>query len=139
MTPTLQSEGSAPRSKKSQLRTALVLLCILAAAYLTAIYDPLGWGTVQSDRFSWERFELIQPGDAIDKVVANLGDPVREPESLEIIDTGEESRQDPCFSRKCRTFRFHGARWARWPASYEEAIVVVGPDDRVVSRIRREE
>ena len=139
MTATLQGESSAPRSKKLQLRITLALLLVLVAAYLTAIYDPLGWGTVQSERFSWELFEHIQPGDAIDNVVASLGDPVREPEPLEIIDTGEESRRDPCFSRKCRTFRFYGGRWSRWPASYSEAILVVGPDDRVVSRIRREE
>ena len=130
---------TVPITRRGLASAAVALVLTLLAAYVMIFINPFRWGIAQSEKFSWERFERIRPGDRIGDVVADMGNPIRAPEQLEIIDAGDAARNDPCFPRRCQTYRFLGKSGSRWPPSYEEAIVVVGPDARVVYTVRRRE
>src|SRR3954453_17279409 len=130
---------TVPITRRGLASAAVALVLTLVAAYVVIFINPVRWGIAQSEKFSWERFERIRPGDRIGDVVADMGNPIRAPEQLEIIDAGDAARNDPCFPRRCGTYRFLGKSGSRWPPSYEEAIVVVGRDERVVYTLRREE
>lgn len=113
---------------------------LLLLAYGLFFVNPAGFGIAESSRFSWERFEQVKAGQPIADVIASLGPPIREPEPLQILNP-PATGTDPCYPAACRTYRFLGRdRGTSWPVlGYREAIVVVGPDGRVISTIAREE
>ncbi len=111
----------------------------IAAAYIQVIFNPFGLGTAESSKFSWPRFDQVQNGQPIEEVIELLGEPIREPEVLHVV-SPLEGGEDPCFPSACKTYRFFGRSDSFWPVlGYQEAIVVVGPDDSVVSTLVREE
>jgi hypothetical protein len=130
---------TVPITRGGLASAGFTLVLTLIAAYVVIFINPFRWGIAQSERFSWETFERIRPERRIGDVVADMGNPIRAPEQLEVIDAGDAARNDPCFPRRCRAYRFLGKSGSRWPPSYDEAIVVVGPDERVVYTVRREE
>lgn len=119
------------------MKIAAAALVALALLYVHVFFDPLQLGVEKSARFSWERFRRVQKGEPIDRVIAALGEPIRQPETLEVINATPD---DPCFPRRCRTYRFAGKSEAgAFVLGYREAIIVVGADGRVVDIVEREE
>jgi hypothetical protein len=117
------------------------MISLLFLAWLQAVIDPFGFGTATAERFSWGAFAQVKPGMSIDDVVLKLGRPVRSPERLTIINTGRpEQQNDPCFPQRCMTYHF-AARAHGFPPTlhYSEALVIVGPDRKVVASYRRDE
>jgi hypothetical protein len=116
-----------------------ITACVLAAAYIQIFFNPLGLGIAKSSKFSWPRFEQVQNGQPIEEVIELLGRPIREPEVLQVINPSKGG-DDPCYPSACKTYRFFGRSYSSWPVlGYREAIVVVGPDGRVVNKVIREE
>ena len=121
-------------------KTIVAVVIVVVILYVHAFFDPLQVGVEKSSRFSWERFRNIQKGQSINKVVADLGEPIREPETLNVINRVNDGREDPCFPRRCRTYRFAGkSTTGALVVGYREAIVIVGSDGRVVDTVEREE
>jgi hypothetical protein len=116
------------------LVSSVLASCLLAVGlYLFVIFDPFEWGVVRSHDFTWEKFASVKPGEPIDSVIAKLGNPVREPSTITIIETGPG---DPCASGGCKKYLFAGARWG---ASFKEAIVIVDQKGRVLNALARQE
>ena len=101
--------------------------------YIILIFDPFSWGTVRSSKFTWEKFDNVKEGQAIDSVVALLGPPVRPPEDFSML---TDDPGDVCVSGGCRKYIFAGADLG---VSFKEAIVIAGPDGRIVSTQIRQE
>jgi|SRR6185436_4428363 len=121
-------------------KAAMAVVGIVVVLYVHVFFDPLQVGVEKSSPFTWDRFRSIQKGQTINQVIVALGEPIRKPESLQIINQGSDGRHDPCFPRRCRTYRFLGKSNVRaFVAGYHEAIVIVGPDGRVVDTVEREE
>jgi hypothetical protein len=105
--------------------------CLLVGLYYFMLFDPFGWGIVQSSRFTWESFASVKRGEPIEAVVNRLGEPVRKPEEISVMTTTA-----PCVNGGCKEYIFAGADWG---ASYKEAIVIVDRTGRVLYAIARQE
>lgn len=103
-----------------------------ATAYIVLVFDPFKWGLVQSENFSWARFQEVKKGDRIDAVVERLGQPVEVSEPLSVL---TDSSRDPC-ARGCKKYVFAGALWG---ATFKEAFVMVDSKGNVIHAIVRNE
>jgi hypothetical protein len=117
----------------SGLAIAFLAVLFLLFSYIVLSYDPMGWGKVQSSRFSWAEFHQIKTGDPIDEIVQRLGDPIRPAESLTTMTTDPS---DPCVRSRCTKYLFAGGLWG---PTFKEAVVIVDGNGRVVNAIDRQE
>jgi hypothetical protein len=111
----------------------LLSLALAASAYIIFVVDPLKWGLVQSERFTWEEFGKVKRGDQIESVVERLGQPVRPAENFAVL---TEDSRDPCAAGGCKKYIFAGAIWG---ATFKEAIVIADPRGNVIHAVTRQE
>jgi hypothetical protein len=111
----------------------VIVLAVILFVYIILLFDPFGWGLVQSDTFTWEEFEKVRNGDRIESVVERLGEPVRPPTIFVVLTTNPD---DPCFAGGCKEYIFAGAIWG---ATFKEAIVIVDQKGYVIHAVARQE
>jgi hypothetical protein len=131
---------SSSTASGSGLQSLVGVVLVAVVGYIHFFFDPLCLGTAKSASFSWEEFRQIRPDQSIQEVIDKLGNPIREPEPLRIINPSNGEDRDPCYPDLCHTYRFAGRSDFAWlVAGYREAIVTVGLDGRVVGTVERQE
>jgi hypothetical protein len=140
------SHGESPQKErlsvgvlgmKKRLLVSLVSLVVaitlcVAITYVTLTFDPFGWGKVSSDRFSWDKFATVRPGERIKSVINTLGDPVRPAEYIKSLTSNPN---DPCLSGRCKKYLFSGAAWG---PTFREAVVIVDSRGYVLYAVSRQ-
>ena len=109
------------------MKTTVTLILVgsfVAGACYVSIWNPANWGMTSSSKFSHAAFMSITPGDPIEEVVENLGQPVA---------TGQWS---DCGDGPCTNFVFATEPTDWWVFGYYKAWVLVSADGKVIRTIR---
>jgi hypothetical protein len=130
--------GNMTRFTKITLRLLLAgstLVLLVVAFFYIFVLDALDWGAIYSKNFTWKKFESIQPGDSIEAVIQDLGEPIRPAGGFKVNMPGDRLLFCKAESR-CLKYQFSGTLFF----GGREAIVIVDRSSRrvVATWINRE-
>jgi hypothetical protein len=97
----------------------VVVLLVAAGAWVAIVVNPFEWGAEHSVRFTWERFDEVQPGRPIKEVIDILGEPIKPPTTYEGMTDNERTRICGEVGR-CKQYQFAGVQLV----GGREAIVI---------------
>jgi hypothetical protein len=95
------------------------MLLVIVGAWVAIVVNPFEWGAEHSARFTWEKFNEVQPGQPMAQVIETLGEPIKSPMTYDSI-TGNKRTHICSEVGRCRQYQFAGVQLV----GGREAIVI---------------
>lgn len=99
--------------------SAVAMLLAIAGAWVVVVVNPFEWGAERSARFTWQKFNEVELGQPMARVIETLGEPIKEPTTYKST-TGNERTRICSEAGRCRQYQFAGVQLV----GGREAIVI---------------